>query len=125
MRFAIRRGAWSPLLRAFGASEERSYVEVEEGGGLSCRFGRHELTLGADEVASAEPATWPWWAGIGWRVGVDAFGLIGALDGIVCINLNEAKETRVLGIRHRFGRLYVSLEDPEGFIAALQPRPGS
>jgi hypothetical protein len=120
-RFAIKRSPlWRPLLGLFGATAASSWVEVEPDR-LRARFGFYRLEIPRAEIAGAEPATWPFVAGIGWRGNfVSTLGLIGATSPVVRVRLRQKQRGRLLGLPLRFDNLYLSLEDPEGFIRALQ-----
>ena len=59
--------------------------------------------------------------GIGWRTNFGGtLGLIGSLDGVVRLHLREPQRRRFFGIPMRVRDVYVSLEDPAGFLAALR-----
>lgn len=119
MRFSIRRGVWSPLLALFGATAQRAYVDVEPGEVTLC-FGSHVLRVPPSEIVDARHASWPWWNGVGWRVAKRSFGLIGALDGIVRISLAQQQTTKIVGFSYTYDKIFVSLEDPRGFLEALE-----
>ena len=119
MRFPIRLGTWRPLLAILGARKGRAFVDVEPEK-ITFRFGGHLVEVPPSQILAAEKTTWAWWAGIGWRVGRDSFAMIGALDGVVRLDLASDRSMKVVGISHRYDRLYVSLEDPKAFLDALE-----
>ncbi len=120
MRFPILMSPlWRPFLLPFGGTPERSYVELEDGA-LHVRFGwlfDHRFPL--SQVEAASPSHWPVWAGIGWRTNFrGTVGLIGTYVRIVEVRFREPQRVRLL-LPTRCQRLYLSLEEPREFIAAL------
>ena len=118
MRFEIKRGAWRPLLALMGGTKTRSYVELTDEE-LTLRFGFLEETMPRSHVVQARAARWPAWGGVGWRIGPGTLGLIGALSGIVELELEPAHRTRVLWIPMDYRRVFISLVEPEAFLRAL------
>ena len=118
MRHPIKLGAWYPLLALLGATRRRSYVDVDEGV-VTFRLGAWRLRVPRADVADAAPARWPWYGGIGWRIGPGTVGLIGSLAGVVRVTLSTPHRTRVVFIPVRMRQVFVSLENPESFIADL------
>jgi len=110
----------TPLLWPFGVRGPRAVASLEEGR-LRLQFGAlfdHSFPLTAIEHVSR--SSWPWWMGMGLRVGLDRkLGLIGGLQGIVCLHFREPVRVQSL-VPLRCQDLYVSLEDPGGFIAAVE-----
>lgn len=123
MRYAIRRSALlRPLAFAFGGTKGQSFVDVEDGA-LRLRFGPlFDETLPLDAIDGVEAADWPLLGGLGWRTNfVDTLGLVGSYDGVVRIRLKERVPVRML-LPLKVDRVYVSLEDPTGFVAELRSR---
>ena len=118
MRFAIKRGAWRPLLALLGGTKRRSYVELTDEE-LTLSFGFLEETMPRSHVVQAREARWPVWGGVGWRMGPGTLGLIGALSGIVELELEPPHRTRVLWIPLDYHRVFISLEEPAAFLRAL------
>jgi hypothetical protein len=118
-RFALAQGAWRPLLALFGASSERAFVEVYPDT-VTFRFGFFVEVVARSEIVDASAVTWPWWGGVGWRLGPSCIALVSARRNVVAVTLREARRTVML-FPWRYRRLLVSLEDPAGFIAALAP----
>jgi hypothetical protein len=121
MRYPILMSPlWRPLLLPFGGTPERSYVELEDGV-LHVRFGwlfNHSFPL--DEVEGASPSHWPVWAGIGWRTNFrGTAALIGTYVNIVEVRFKQPQRVRMV-VPTPCRRLYLSLEQPSEFIAALQ-----
>src|SRR3972149_6619848 len=79
---------------------------------------RFSIPLSAIEGAS--PSHWSVWAGIGWRTNSRAtVGLIGTYVNIVEVRFREPQRVRMV-LPFACRRLYVSLEEPREFIAALR-----
>jgi hypothetical protein len=108
---------WRPLMLTGGATRGRSYVEVTDKF-VSFHFGFwSRQTVDRDEVVSAAPRQWPVWYGVGWRSNLrGVIGLIGSYQGVVEVCLKN--RVRAWGV-FPCDRIAVSLEDPDGFIAAL------
>jgi hypothetical protein len=121
MKFAIKRSRWwRPLLALFGGTEAHSYVTINEQG-LVARFGFYRIALPHEQIASVEPRKWPWYGGLGWRTNFkDTIALIGSHDGVVQIKLKEPLRAHVLRIPVKMVNFYISVENPGGFIAAMQ-----
>ena len=116
-RFTIRRDLiWSPFLLLIGAIESNSYVEID-GDSLNLRFGVYTATVPISEVDSIQSTTWALWRGIGIRVSLrQSIGLIGSISGVIQFHLRTPCVS-FLGIKAN--TLFVSLDDPDGFINAL------
>ncbi|MCH8346145.1 MAG: hypothetical protein IIC87_04330 [Chloroflexi bacterium] len=120
MRFPILMSPlWRPLLLPFGGTTQRSYVELEDGV-LHVRFGwlfDHRFPL--DQVEAASPSHWPLLGGIGWRTNFrGTVGLIGTYVNVVEIRFKERQRLRML-LPTSCERIYISLQEPHDFIAAL------
>jgi hypothetical protein len=118
MRHAILRGAWRPLLALFGATRDRAHIDVGSERIEVC-FGWFQADLPRGDLLSASRSRWPWYGGIGWRIGARTLALIGALRGVVELRLRAPHRTRIALIPLRYDRLFISLEDPEAFLADL------
>ena len=121
-RFPIRLGARSrPLLRLFGvAGPEDAWVELDDGG-LEARFGRFRALTPLSNVARWRiEGPWRWITAIGVRMSIRhrdiTFG--GSPHGGVRLDFVE----RVRIARFRVPALYVTVDDLEGFAAALAER---
>jgi hypothetical protein len=118
MRHAMKLGALSPLLALFGGTRSRSYVEVEPDS-VTFRFGIFEARIPRADVSGASPAHWPLIGGIGWRLGPGAVGLIGSLQNVVEVRLRQPHRVSLLLLPVNARRVFVSLEDPQAFLADL------
>jgi hypothetical protein len=117
-RFMMRLDpAWRPLFWPFGAAQPSSFVEVEEAK-VRFKFGYlFDRSVQREEIESAYRRDWPWWMGIGWRSNLrGVIGLIGSTRGVVEVQLRG--KTRSWGV-FPCDRIAVSVQDPDGFIAAL------
>ncbi len=119
-RFPIRLGARSrPLLRLFGARHDNAYVDLD--GDLDARFGRFRVRTPLDNVVSWRiEGPWRWITAIGVRRSIRhadvTFG--GNHRGGVRLDFRKPVRLSVL----RVPALYVTVEDLEGFAAALTAR---
>ena len=87
---------------------------------LHVRFGwlfDHRFPL--SEVEAASPSHWPLWGGIGWHTNFSGtVGLIGTYVHVVEVRFKERQRVRII-LPTPCERLYVSVEEPREFIAAL------
>jgi hypothetical protein len=119
-RFPIRVGPRSrPLLRLFGVGPDNAYVDLNEE--LDARFGRFRIRTPVGNLASWRiEGPWLWITAIGVRTSLRhrdvTFG--GNHRGGVRVDFKE----RVRFARLRIPALYVTVEDLEGFAAALAGR---
>lgn len=122
MRYPMRLDLlWRPLLAPFGGTPGRSYVEVTASD-VRFRFGwLFDVTVPRAEIVDVRPVKWSWWLGIGWRIvlPLGAVGLIGSLRGVVAVRLRWPRWVRIGFIPWRCRVICVSLQDPDGFCAAL------
>lgn len=119
-RFPIRLGRRSrPLLRLFGVLFENAYVDLDDE--LDARFGSYRVRTPVGNVASWRiEGPWLWIAAIGVRMSIRhrdlTFG--GSHLGGVRVDFSEPVRFGPL----RIPALYVTVEDLEGFAAALVER---
>lgn len=108
---------WRPLLLPFGVMESGSYAEVRNHG-IHIHFGfMFERTFERDDIVSASPWQPAWMHGIGYRSNlIGLISLLGSHKGVVRVCLK--KRTRSWGI-FPLQRVAISLQDPEGFLKAL------
>jgi hypothetical protein len=120
-RFPIRFSSANGILfRGLLISPANSYVELDDetlhvrmGWAFSARIPRRLIT----RAGPGKPPRIPLTAGAhGWG---GRWLVNGAPDGIVDIELSEPVRAFVAGFPIRLRRLSVSLEDPDGFLAAL------
>ena len=120
-RFPIELGRRSrPLLRVlFGVRPDRAYVDLGED--LDARFGFGHLRTPLSNVASWRiEGPWLWITAIGIRRSVrhGDFTFAGTHRGGVRLDFRE----RVRAMGFRVPALYVTVEDPAAFTAALTAR---
>jgi hypothetical protein len=116
-RFAFRIGRRSrPLLRLFGVAGDNAYVDLD--GDLDARFGRYRVRTPLDNVASWRiEGPWLWVTAIGVRMSIRhrdvTFG--GTNRGGVRLDFKRSVKLGPV----RMPALYVTVDDLEGFAAAL------
>jgi hypothetical protein len=115
-----RDKVWRPLLAIFGGTAGRSYVEIEPAG-VHARYGwLFDKRFALSEIESVGRMDWPWWLGIGWRSNlVNLIGLTGSTEGAVVIRFRKRYLIWLL-IPLPMRRLAITLEDPDGFVVALE-----
>lgn len=121
-RFQIRVDPiWRPFVLVGGAVRSNTYVDVDEEA-VTFHFGYlFNHTEDRDDITSVKKRDWPWWMGIGWRTNMRGLvGIVGSYRNVVEVSF--VGETPAWGF-FKLNRIAVSLEDPDGFIAALnEPR---
>jgi hypothetical protein len=120
--FPIELGRRSrPLLRIlFGVTPENAYVDL--GDDLDARFGYGRIRTPLTNVASWRiEGPWPWITAIGIRRGIrdGVFTFAGTPKGGVRLDFRERVPTLRL---FRSPALYLTVQDVEGFAAALSER---
>ncbi len=119
-RFRIRFGrVLAVLLAAFGWGPGASYVDLA-GGELRVRMGwGFQATIPLGSIVETDRRAYVWWAyGIHiYRKGV--WIVNGSGSGIVTLAIDPPAPARVLGFSTQLRGLWVSLEDPDGFLAAI------
>ncbi len=118
MRHPMKLGVWRPLLALFGGTPSRSYVDVEPDI-ITFRFGGFEARVPRADISGATRTHWPILGGIGWRVGPGAVALIGARQNVVEVKLRHPHRMSVLLLPINARRVFISLEEPEAFLAEL------
>jgi hypothetical protein len=107
------------LLWAFGFGPRRSYVDLA-GDELRVRMGwGFRATIPLRSIVGTGRRGYVWWAfGVhAYRKGV--WIVNGSGSGMVVLGIEPPAPARVLGIRVKLRGLWVSLEDPDGFLAAI------
>ncbi len=125
MRFPISISTfWSPLMRLFGFGGERAYVELDDEA-ITFRYGTATERVPFSEVASVGPRDWPFYYGLGAKIGPDrGVAYVGSLDGVVQVRFTSPRPMNVWGpFRAKTAHcVTLSVEDPEAFTAALGAR---
>jgi len=123
MRTSIHRSNWvKPLLWLFGGTDALSYVEIEDNT-LHVRFGfLFNEQLPVDKIVSVERQKWPIIGGLGWRTNlIDEIALVGSYSNVVRLRFSPRIPLRLLR-RMNVESLYISVEDPDAFIAEIRGR---
>jgi hypothetical protein len=117
-RFPIRFGIFRWLLSLIGAGPRASYAELS-GEVLRVRMGwtfRARIPIGSVTRAHRD-GTMRWGVGVhGWR---GRWLVNGSTKGIATVEIDPPVRAFVCGFPVRLRRLHVSLDDPDGFVAAL------
>jgi hypothetical protein len=85
-------------------------------------LGRASVPLGLIQRASM--MKWPWWAGLGVRIGRGVVAFVSESGPVVLLELSAPLEIRA-PLRWHTERIVVRVSDPEGFLYALAERRGS
>lgn len=119
-RFALAISpVWRPALLVLGVTPKRSYIEIGEEDAHVC-FGRLEYYFPLEAVENVALSNWPLWAGIGARTNFrGTVGLVGTYVNVVKITFKEPQQMRLL-VRTACKQLFLSVEEPHAFIAALK-----
>ncbi|HEY5624945.1 MAG TPA: hypothetical protein VIT93_00500 [Dehalococcoidia bacterium] len=110
---------WAPMVLVGAATRSNSYVEVTPEA-VTFHFGYiFNHTEDRDDIRQVKARSWPWWMGIGWRSNLRGLvGLIGSYRNVVEVSFES--RSRAWGLLP-MNRIAISVEDPEGFMKALQP----
>lgn len=120
-RFAIAVStAWKPLLLLLGVTGSRAYAELGPDA-LSIRFGWYRARIPREQIVRVGMTHWDWWRGIGWRSDLRrTIALIGRSGPVAYLGIAPPVPTRLAGIPIQLQNLYITVEDPEAFLAALR-----
>ena len=124
-RFPIAFGAFNAaLMGALGMTPHRSYVEID-GDSVRARMGwAFHADIHRRAIAGVEKHEgYVWWA-YGVHGGGGRWIVNGSGHSIVKVRIDPPGRGRVLGVGVKLRELWVSLEDPDGFVAAMSPSPG-
>jgi hypothetical protein len=119
MRYSIRYGLFKPLLSLLGLGPRFSYARLDDQQ-FKVRMGwAFFASVPRASIAAAVRSRGPV-SGIGvhgWR---GRWLVNGAASGLVTITVEPVARAWVLGIPVKLHVLRLSLEDPDGLVAALQ-----
>ena len=119
-RFPIRFGrANAVLMRVLGIGPKRSYVEID-GEAVRARMGwGFQADIPRATIVGVRPVPYVWWA-FGVHFASRGRWIVnGSGHGVVALVLDPPARARTLVVPIRLRELWVSLEDPDGFRAAL------
>ena len=119
-RFALAISpVWRPALFALGVTPKRSFAEIA-GEDLHVCFGRLEYYFPLEAIDDVTPSHWPLWAGVGARTNFrGAVGLVGTFVNVVRVTFAKPQQMRLL-VRTNCKELFLSVEEPQAFIAAVK-----
>jgi hypothetical protein len=115
--FPLRRSSWAaPFLvplagRRLEARVEEGEVRIRMGA-----LGRATVPVGL--VERIGQMTWPWWGGVGVRIGRGLVAFVAASGEATLLELSEEVSVRA-PLNWRTRRLVVGVEDPDEFAAAV------
>jgi hypothetical protein len=95
-----------------GVTVSDSTVRVHMGWGF-------DGTIARNHIVAATHARKPWWRGWGVHGWSGSWVVNGSDDGIVKLTINPPAHVRMMVFAFKARELYVSLEDPDGFLATL------
>jgi hypothetical protein len=123
MRFAFSfSSTWRPLFALFGFRPGSSVVELGPDA-LHFRFGTAFESVPFDQIAGVSRRRWPFYYGLGAKLGPDGgVSWVASSEGVVRVDFVSPRPLNVWGpFRRADARcVIVSLEDPDGFIVALE-----
>ena len=116
----MRVDGWvRPALFLFGATPSRSVVTIDATT-VTVRLGFFRYRVARSRIVAARPVSGLWWYGIGLHTDFQGgVAYNGSLAGMVELCIEPPVPWRTLLLPLRCSRLYVSLEEPARFIAAL------
>ena len=120
-RFSLRIDPWwRPALFLIGLAGDRAWAELDSES-LVVRFGFFRYRFARRSIAAAAPATVNWLWGIGIHTDLVRRLIInGSLAGMVELRFAPPGRIRLFSvIPVRFTHLWLSLDDPAAFLAAL------
>ena len=115
--FPLRRSRWAlPLLLPLAPGKIRAEVTADRVLVRMGLLGRADVPLRLlDRVGRMD---WPWWGGVGARLGRGLVAFVGASGPVAVLELTEAVPVRA-PMRWLTRRVLVGVEDVEGFTAAV------
>ena len=113
---------WRAPMLLIGGARGQCFVDVGDSE-IELKLGFNHEHLPITNVAGAERAEWSMFYGLGHRLGPNGPGYIGSTSNVVQINLKKEQDFHMLlGIRAPYASFYVSVDDPEAFIMAIQAK---
>jgi hypothetical protein len=122
MRFPFQIGRGMRILLApLRVTAANSFAEIDNSI-LRIRFGPlFDQSIPIAEVASVGRDVWPWYNGLGIKIGFrKRLGVLASTENIVKVSLRSPRKIPlVFGIGTNVEQLYLSLQDADGFLRAL------
>ncbi len=122
MNYLFQMEPWMlPLLMPFGASQETSFVSIE-GKQLHVKMGKlFDEYIDLETIADVAPGKWHILGGLGHRVGLKQdMAVLASTKNVVQLHFKEPQALKALGpVYLKISDFYLSLQEPEAFIAAL------
>ena len=113
--------AWRLPLLLIGATPSRATAVLREDA-VDVTFGTANVTIPYSNIRELRVRSWSVWLSVGIKIAGDkTLGLIGSRQGVVQIALREPTVRGVLFMRWP-RNIAVSMQDPNGFIQAVQAR---
>lgn len=113
---------WKAPMLLIGATQAQSWIDVGDRE-IEIKMGIGHEHLPLENVADAVRGEWSMFYGLGHRLGPDGLGYVGSTHNIVQIELKEPQPFHMLlGIKQSYSNFYVSVDDPDAFIAAVRER---
>jgi hypothetical protein len=125
-RFPIKIGMMGPFLKLIKVNKEAAHVDLAEEE-LTVTFGYVGAKIAYDNVEAVEKKGWNILYGLGLRPALGGtLGYISAAGDAVWITLKEAQDLKVGpgSVTMSRTKVAISMEDPDGFVAALEQRRG-
>ena len=117
-RFPIQFGRFNAgLMGLLGMGPHNSYVEVGDDE-LRVRIGwSFQASVPRSSITKVGRRGYVWWA-YGVHGGAGRWIVNGSGHNMVTVRIDPPARGRVLGVRVKLKELWLSLEDPDGFLAA-------
>jgi len=121
MRFPIKiteNFLLEPIMHTFGAKQESSFVDLD-GDSIHVKMGIwFDERIPLASIASIAPSDWPWWGGLGVKLGHHGVAVVGTMDGIVNLKFKGPVNVRVL-VNVDVEQMWLSMADQKAFMDAL------
>jgi hypothetical protein len=111
---------WKAPFLLIGATQAKSWVDVADDE-LDIRMGVGHEHIPLSNVASVSPHEWSLFYGLGHRTAYGGIGYVGSTENVIEIKLKQPQKFNLLlGIMGSYGSFFVSVEDPDAFMAAVR-----
>jgi hypothetical protein len=121
MRFPIKiteNFLLEPVMHGFGVRTETSHVDLESDH-LAVKMGAwFEERIPLAAIAAIAPSDWPWWGGLGVKLGHHGVAVVGSGDGIVNLKFKDKVRVHVV-MNVSVEQMWLSMVDPTGFMQAV------